>query len=108
MNRWSREGYLAIQGKIVSYEGERDENNWAHGKGTATFEDGTVYEGDWEHGLRQGFGVGTRKTGDVYRGQWWNGMKHGKGQLRESDGSSITGTFEYNKPSGLCVVRRYA
>ena len=44
INRWSRVGYLAIQGKIVGYDGEKDEYGWAHGKGRATFEDGSTYE----------------------------------------------------------------
>ena len=68
--------------------------------------DGSTYDGEWKHGLRDGFGTANYRTGDIYKGEWSQGMKHGKGQWIRKNGETITGTFEYNKASGLCVVKR--
>ena len=65
--------------------------------------DGSTYSGHWEHGLRHGFGTSNHVNGDIYKGEWSQGMKHGKGQLTRIDGTSLTGTFEYDKPSGVIV-----
>jgi hypothetical protein len=69
--------------------------------------DGSKYDGEWEYNLRCGMGTHWLMNGDVYKGEWSQGMKHGRGQLkRKKDGKTITGTFEYGKASGLCVVSK--
>lgn len=69
--------------------------------------DGSKYDGEWQHNLRHGMGTHWLMNGDVYKGEWSQGMKHGRGQLRrKKEGIIITGTFEYGKASGLCVVSK--
>ena len=41
--------------------------------------DGSKYEGEWVHGLRQGFGVQTWKNGNAYRGEFRDGFANGRG-----------------------------
>ena len=69
--------------------------------------DGSKYDGEWQYNLRCGMGTHWLMNGDVYKGEWSQGMKHGRGQLtRKKDGKKVTGTFEYGKASGLCVVSK--
>ena len=39
------------------YEGARNEMGERHGKGKASFPNGDIYEGEYEHGKRNGTGV---------------------------------------------------
>jgi len=41
--------------------------------------DGTVYEGDWVLGKKEGMGQLKSSNGDVYIGEFKNGMKDGQG-----------------------------
>mmetsp|Transcript_39096 Transcript_39096/g.123278 ORF Transcript_39096/g.123278 Transcript_39096/m.123278 type:complete len:113 (+) Transcript_39096:458-796(+) len=44
-----------------------------------TYPDGGVYEGSWDHGLRQGQGTFKYPNGDSYVGSWSQGKKSGQG-----------------------------
>lgn len=104
------------------YDGEYFENK-KQGTGKYDAPDGGVYEGEWYDDKRHGKGVYTYPTGDRYVGEWKNGTKHGTGnffyaQISTSvqgtwsngqcvdgvwsihDGSSYTGSFLGNQPSG--------
>ena len=105
-NQYSNAGYNHMQGDVYNYQGDYNAQNQRHGNGTAQMMDGSTYEGEWQYNLRHGFGTSTYPNGDVYKGEWSQGLKHGKGQLRRKMGETITGSFEYNKASGLCVVQR--
>ena len=56
--------------KEPSYEGEVDETGLSHGKGKMTFLDGSTYEGDFVHGLSDGFGILKSPNGESYEGNW--------------------------------------
>lgn len=43
------------------------------------YPDGSKYEGDWRHDLKQGFGAYYYPNGDIYEGAWFNGKRHGLG-----------------------------
>lgn len=61
-----------IYPKGGSYRGE-----WLgtmrHGKGRATWADGTYYEGDWCKNKREGYGKMWYPDGSSYEGQWQDG-----------------------------------
>lgn len=43
------------------------------------YPDGSRYEGDWRHDLKQGFGAYYYPNGDIYEGAWFKGKRHGMG-----------------------------
>eukprot|EP01033_Poteriospumella_lacustris_P008497 gene8497-6140_t len=81
--RWGRGRMDYADGTVVvgNFDGE------IHGPGTFINEEGDVYEGTFEHGMRHGRGVYT-SSGDVdrsvagsYRGYYINNLKHGRGSV---------------------------
>ena len=50
-----------------------------HGKGTFTWPDGTMYEGQYANNLREGFGEYRWKNGKIFQGMFKEGKQHGKG-----------------------------
>ena len=49
------------------------------GKGTAIYQDGSKYKGDFKDGKRDGIGTFTYSNGDIYKGPWLKDMKNGEG-----------------------------
>lgn len=96
---------LALQGTIVSYEGEKDAVGRPTGQGKATFQTGATYEGSWAQGLRHGQGKEVRSGGDVFVGTYEFGIRHGKGQLTQKDGDIYTGTWLKGKLDGVAVYQ---
>lgn len=91
------------------YEGQRDEQGRRHGQGKFSFADGSVYQGEWHEGLRQGIGmfqtVATQSLGaTTYKGQWINDLKHGHGKYWDENGDVIVGTWQHDKKNGLCRI----
>lgn len=44
-----------------------------YGVGHMLYPDGSRYEGDWRHDLKQGFGAYYYPNGDIYEGAWFKG-----------------------------------
>jgi len=44
-----------------------------HGNGKLTTKEGTVYEGNWENGKREGKLKETRTSGEIKNGFWYYG-----------------------------------
>ena len=64
-------------------------------------EDGSIYEGEYKNGKRNGHGSMTsfdNKT--IYDGEWKNGMRDGNGKLIITDKYNYTGPFEKDFFSG--------
>ncbi|KAM0456154.1 hypothetical protein ACHAPV_007401 [Trichoderma viride] len=59
-----------------------------HGKGIMRYSDGSVYEGQWEHGNYSGTGKYTSKN-EEYVGSWVYGIKSGHGKLITQDGQIV-------------------
>lgn len=80
-----------------NYEGEVDENFVRNGYGIYQYENGDIYEGEFENGLRSGEGEYTYEDGSLYRGYWLNDKKHGKGTFKfdkyEFDGEWVEDTL---------------
>ena len=73
-----------------------------HGLGRIIEADGSIYEGEWTDGLKNGSGVYTFTDDSRYEGQWKNDKQHGKGTLIQRVGwstfSKMTGVWE----DGIC------
>lgn len=76
-----------------------------HGKGIMRFSDGSVYEGQWEHGNYSGTGKYTSNN-EEYAGSWVNGIRSGHGKLITNDGLNIyDGWFVNGQRSGAGTVK---
>ena len=54
-------------------------NNKLHGRGTYTYSNGDVYEGEWKNGLKDGWGTLKCKTGDTKFVKWKENKEHRHG-----------------------------
>ena len=50
-----------------------------------TWEDGKLYQGQYENDRKHGYGTFAWNNGRQYAGWWVNGMEHGEGTYRQSD-----------------------
>ena len=83
------------------YEGEVDERSMPHGKGVFTYTNGSSYDGEFEHGVRNGYGIFRWSTGDSYEGGWMNDKRHGEGVMKYANGRVRKGRFENNEYVGI-------
>ncbi len=74
--------------------GYMDTNGNLQGRFIVHYASGSVYEGNWENTLRNGYGKYTWSDGEVYEGNWENGAENGYGKMTWSDGSVYEGTWE--------------
>lgn len=108
--------YLSEQKAIDSYTGYVENrrsdtssytgylvNGQRHGQGTLYWDDGAVYEGNWNYGVRDGYGKMTFANGDVYEGPYVDGKRHGQGTFRWVNGNTYTGDFVENQRTGTGV-----
>ena len=82
-----------------SYDGDYDDNNRFHGKGTYTYLNDGKYHGNWNHGQKSGQGKRTWADGTVYSGNWANNTPNGEGTKTYPDGSQYTGNFSNGEKS---------
>lgn len=75
------------------YIGERNSFNRFHGHGVYTYTNGSIYEGQWVDGRKQGQGKQMQPDGSVYTGEWRDNQMHGKGRMRWDNGDSYDGTW---------------
>ena len=84
------------------YEGTLDENYEFSGTGTIQFENGAIYEGEWNNGYRHGFGRAKFKNGTSYEGRWWDGDFKGFGRFTYENGDYEEGEWiEYGNKFGI-------
>jgi hypothetical protein len=74
------------------YKGQRDHMGQPHGKGEATFPDGSSYDGEWRNGIKHGRGVHATSTGK-YNGGWRMGVHHGHGVYKSAERTSYDGQW---------------
>ena len=73
-------------------EGKRD------GKGIYVDQDGTIiYQGEWQNGKRHGQGTYKDQEGNVYQGEWQNGKRHGQGTYKDPQGNVYQGEWQNGK-----------
>lgn len=92
---------------ILWYEGELNEDLLPHGRGKAYFRNCDSYEGDWMYGEMHGDGIFEKDGEYVYEGNFSHGVKEGYGAiyyLSDEDGyevgDHIEGEFQDNAPNG--------
>ena len=111
-----------INGDISNVYIGNYKNHKYHGKGVLTTES-SVYDGEFEKGLKCGnglekmttgitfngkfendifcSGVLTKKNGDIYKGTFNNDMLYGIGELKLKNGNTYNGKFVKNKLNGI-------
>ena len=85
------------------YEGEWHEEFKRHGQGKYTWQDGSVYVGEWQHNKAAGFGKLEHADGDVYEGQWADDKANGYGEYTQKNGIVYKGTWKDDKQCGRGV-----
>ena len=86
-----------------TYTGQRIGRK-AHGIGTMVYNDGSMYEGEWENGSRHGQGTLTWDNGDIYEGQWENNVRQGQGTMTWDNGDVYEGQWEKNVRQGQGTI----
>ena len=61
--------------------------------GKVTFQDKSVYIGELENEIPNGYGVWTHPNGEEYKGQWADGKENGSGIYSYPDGGQFSGNF---------------
>ena len=56
-----------------------------------TFEDGSVYDGEWIGENKDGYGIQTWPSGAKYEGEWKNNKIHGKGKQTHANSDIYEG-----------------
>ena len=74
------------------------ENGIKNGYGVYYFSNGDVYEGNFKDDKRNGYGVYYFSNGDEYEGNFENGQITGEGTYRWASGRVYTGVFENGIP----------
>ena len=64
------------------------------------YDDGSVYEGTFKNGIRNGLATYTSPNGFSYTGEWLDGEIEGYGKAKYPNGSIYTGQFFKGEPNG--------
>ena len=86
-----------ITNDVNDYTGPRQHNGQPQGHGKMTYDDGTVYEGDFKDGLANGRGKCEFADGNVYEGEFENDLMHGRGKMTYADGNVYEGNWLNNE-----------
>ena len=96
----------AVYPGVGVYVGHFNKNGVPHGEGKLTYDDESVYEGEWVNDMRYGRGVMTfAPSGDVYDGEWVNDVMSGHGIMTYKDIGVYTGKWENDEKNGLGTVK---
>ncbi|XP_073140062.1 phosphatidylinositol 4-phosphate 5-kinase 9-like [Henckelia pumila] len=71
------------------------------GSGRYAWADGSEYEGEWRHGMRQGYGKLQWPSGALYEGEFSGDYMHGTGTYTRPDGMTYKGRWRLNLKHGL-------
>ena len=70
-------------------------------EGEYTFENGAVYNGQWQGRMRHGFGEQSWPDGARYEGEWLENKAHGRGVFYHVDGDVFDGEWYQDKAHGF-------
>lgn len=76
------------------YEGDVNKAFEMDGRGTYSFKDGRVYQGEVKRDAMNGKGILTHTDGNIYGGDFQDGEFHDHGVFKFSNGDSYDGQFE--------------
>ena len=104
IGKW--ENFLLYKGKFIFnngdvYEGEFEgDNQYPKGKGKLTFANGDTYEGEFKNGFQDGYGKFTYASGSVYEGGFKKDEKNGYGKITFVSGSVYEGGWKDDNKHG--------
>jgi hypothetical protein len=81
-------------------QADEEESSRMNGRGTKTYANGDVYEGNWEDDKKQGKGKYTFANGAVYVGNWKDDERHGEGKATCANGAVYVGNWKDDKMQG--------
>lgn len=87
----------ADDGKGNVYGGQKNPKGEEEGYGVKSFNNGTLYAGEWKAGKASGKGWFFHADGDVYKGDWADDKAHGRGMYRHANGASYEGQWVEDK-----------
>lgn len=82
-----------------TYEGQFADSK-RHGYGVLTLSDATRYESQWQNDERHGDGQEFCPDKTTFTGSYVKGMRHGSGVMTWPEGSKYTGQFERGRANG--------
>jgi hypothetical protein len=92
-------------GAAEVYEGAF-KSNARHGAGRCVYADGSVYDGEWRAGRRNGQGTYTDAVKqEVYKGKWVGGVRCGRGSCAYAAGHKYEGHWLQGRRHGLGCMR---
>jgi hypothetical protein len=74
--------------------------NIPHGKGTMTWDNGDVYDGNWKYGKMSGQGTMKWHNEVSYTGNWHSDKRNGFGTMRYANGKIAKGIWRDDYPTG--------
>ncbi|CAD8080374.1 unnamed protein product [Paramecium primaurelia] len=86
-----------LQDRLDPYEVEESETYFY---GVYELNNGSLYQGGWLEGKKQGKGVQIMKNGSIYEGQFSRGMANGKGRIIYADGDYYIGEWSDDQHHG--------
>lgn len=87
-----------------NYSGTVNHMGKPNGRGVMRFNDGSVYDGEWQNSVMVGEGVCTYPDGRTeYKGEWRNGNPDGHGCFIYSNGDRYDGSWKNGKMDGRGV-----
>ena len=86
------------------YEGMLDSRDIRDGFGQITYEDGSIYEGEWKSDKRDGYGRLIECESNWHVGFWKKDLRDGFGTRLIEDGRRIEGMFVNDKVSGEAQI----
>lgn len=93
---------IAIWDEGEIYEGEF-QNNLKEGIGTYRWEDGAIYMGHFQNNQINGYGVMNFANGNSYMGEFNKGYLSGWGKFTWEDGKIYIGNYKNNKKNGFGI-----
>ena len=113
VGEWSAKSGGTVQkgkGKLYGSDGSYCEGYWKNSRlyyrGRYIFPNGDLYEGNFDHGIRNGQGI--FESFDLksrYQGEWRNGRKHGQGQEILPNETEYVGTYRHGWRTGNGLMR---
>lgn len=96
-----RDGIIFENGCV--YEGDWDENLKRHGYGKYTWTNEVTYEGYWKNNMADGYGKLVCSNEDSYVGNWEKDKANGYGEFSQGHKCTYKGPWKDDRPHGLGV-----
>ena len=89
-----------VEFEAGNYEGQLSDSGSPEGLGKMTYNNGSIYNGQWKRGKPHGTGCMVFISGEVYSGEFDLGVRSGMGNMKSVNGENYFGHWENNKQNG--------